>query len=207
MNYERQEIEKDMMSEKWFIESTVNYFYNYFKKDKKFNYSTFTITFSKTRSEKENNLPENDFIYSMTKNNPTIIILLESNDIIIAYGKDTPTERKEQYSKDEDFFIAQLMYKQKLYEPFEIKNKEHFSYDTTRYKDKSKNDSQVIGVASLFSIHKSMMFNISLENIEREIKKYFVYDENSYERFENIFKSERHKKSFKIVKIFIGEWS
>ena len=196
-----------MKDPKTFINASVNHFYNKFKHEMKEEYKSFNIRLTKDSKQK---LTYDDFTKSVVGNHPTIFILIEDNNhhhhVFASYGSLNQIKYNDiRYLQDDEFFVSQLMYDDKLDKPFKIKSNYDDAYDTCCFREKEMD--YIIGIGSLFSLHHNMTLKFDKDSI-KDLHKDFEFDENDFETVDTIFKTPVKIKGtgYKIIQIVIGDW-
>ena len=147
----------------------------------------------------------------MKGNNPTIFLLLENDVVFAIYGSSHPTrfiKDDDDFIRDNEFFVAQLMYNGELIEKTCIKNVNGDAYDVSMNKSKDLTISSqcgIIGISNLFEIQNNMKIEI-LNNLQKFPECYEIDGNLNY--LHPIQEEKRTKQNHivKIVQIIIGDW-
>ena len=103
------------------------------------------------------------FRINMIGNHPTIFLLLDCSVVLAIYGSDNPIQKRNGYSTDNEFFVAQLMYYGEL-QIVKFKPKQNIAYNTNYYPDNNNSNNNnnnnqgepLLGIGGLFDIYSDM---------------------------------------------------
>ena len=128
-------------------------------------------------------------------NCPTIFIVLEDKTVLAVFAVKNPCQ-KEDFIKDEEFFVATLVYNGELKKDCKVKHIEKLSFDGTL----GDEDQDILGVSAFFTISGDGKLQFSTLFF-KEIEEFeFTGD------LRQLHPNQENKTKYPIQRLIIGHW-